>query len=43
MTTVLSDNVHNAAVKGNFDDCQAIVKASFIDQAFVNPKSFAGC
>jgi threonine synthase len=24
-------------VKGNFDDCQAIVKASFIDQAFVNP------
>ena len=37
MTTVLSDNVHNVAVKGNFDDCQAIVKASFMDQAFVNP------
>ena len=37
MTTVLSDNVHNVAVKGNFDDCQAIVKASFMDQAFVKP------
>lgn len=35
MTTVLSENVHNVAVKGNFDDCQAIVKASFMDQAFV--------
>ena len=37
MTTVLSDNVHNVAMKGNFDDCQAIVKASFMDQAFVKP------
>lgn len=37
MTTVLSENVHNVAVKGNFDDCQAIVKASFMDQAFVAP------
>jgi len=37
MTTVLSENVHNVAVKGNFDDCQAIVKASFMDQSFVNP------
>jgi threonine synthase len=37
MTTVRSDNVHNVALKGNFDDCQAIVKASFMDQAFVNP------
>ena len=24
MTTVLSDNVHNIALKGNFDDCQSI-------------------
>ena len=37
MTTVLSDNVHNVALRGNFDDCQAIVKASFMDQAFVSP------
>ena len=37
MTTVLSDNVHNLAIKGNFDDCQAIVKASFMDQQFVAP------
>lgn len=35
MTTVLSDNVHNVAIEGNFDDCQAIVKASFMDQGFV--------
>jgi len=37
MTTVLSDNVHNVALKGNFDDCQSIVKASFLDQTFVSP------
>ena len=37
MTTVLSSNVHNVALRGNFDDCQAIVKASFMDQAFVTP------
>ena len=37
MTTVLSENVHNIAIKGNFDDCQAIVKASFLDQSFVSP------
>jgi len=33
MTTVLGDNIHNLAVKGNFDDCQAIVKATFNDRA----------
>jgi threonine synthase len=37
MTTVLAENVHNVAVQGNFDDCQAIVKASFMDQQFVAP------
>ena len=37
MTTVLSDNVHNIALRGNFDDCQEIVKASFLDQTFVSP------
>lgn len=35
MTTVLGDNVHNIAVKGNFDDCQRIVKTAFGDQSFL--------
>lgn len=35
MTTVLADNVHNIALKGNFDDCQNMVKASFADQSFL--------
>ena len=35
MTTVIEDNVHNIALKGNFDDCQNMVKASFSDQAFL--------
>lgn len=35
MTTVLGDNIHNIAIKGNFDDCQAMVKASFGDQSFL--------
>ncbi|MET0155714.1 MAG: threonine synthase [Rickettsiales bacterium] len=26
MTTLIADNVHNVAIEGNFDDCQAIVK-----------------
>jgi threonine synthase len=35
MTTVLSDNVFNIALEGNFDDCQTAVKASFRDQSFL--------
>lgn len=35
MTTVLADNVHNIALRGNFDDCQNMVKASFADQSFL--------
>ena len=35
MTTVLSDNVYNIALEGNFDDCQNMVKASFRDQSFL--------
>ena len=35
MTSVLSDNVFNIALKGNFDDCQSAVKASFRDQSFL--------
>ncbi|WP_138379339.1 threonine synthase [Luteithermobacter gelatinilyticus] len=34
MTTVQSANVHNIAVEGTFDDCQALVKAMFNDLAF---------
>lgn len=36
MTTVLADNVFNIAIEGNFDDAQAMVKASFADQRFLN-------
>ena len=34
MTTVLAPNVYNVAIKGSFDDAQAIVKALFNDRAF---------
>ncbi|HRW60803.1 MAG TPA: pyridoxal-phosphate dependent enzyme, partial [Defluviicoccus sp.] len=34
MTTVASANVHNIAIEGTFDDCQALVKAMFNDKAF---------
>ena len=34
MSTVLSDNVHNIALAGNFDDCQNTVKALFADESF---------
>ena len=34
MTTVLSDNVANLAVRGSFDDCQDLVKAMFNDAPF---------
>ena len=35
MTTVLGESIHNIALEGNFDDCQAMVKASFGDQSFL--------
>ncbi|MEM9257026.1 MAG: threonine synthase [Pseudomonadota bacterium] len=35
MTTVAGDNIHNLAIEGNFDDCQAMVKASFGDRSFL--------
>ncbi len=34
MTTVDAPNVHAVAVEGDFDDCQALVKAMFNDHAF---------
>jgi threonine synthase len=36
MTTVMAPNVHNIAVKGNFDDAQALVKAMFNDPGFAS-------
>ncbi|MEE8173219.1 MAG: threonine synthase [Alphaproteobacteria bacterium] len=34
MTTVDAQNVHNVAIEGTFDDCQALVKAMFGDLPF---------
>ncbi len=34
MTTVEDENVYNIAIKGTFDDCQAIVKSIFNDLEF---------
>src|SRR5206468_2038268 len=42
MTTVISPNVHNIAIEGTFDDCQAIVKALFNDAPFRDRVSLAG-
>ena len=36
MTSVLANNVFNIAIEGNFDDAQAMVKASFANQTFLN-------
>jgi threonine synthase len=35
MTTVQGANINNIAVRGNFDDCQEIVKKAFADQRFL--------
>ncbi|MDO8838761.1 MAG: threonine synthase [Parvibaculum sp.] len=42
MTTVLDANVHNIAIEGSFDDCQALVKAMFNDHRFRDEVSLAG-
>src|SRR5690606_26944497 len=42
MTTVDEPNVHNVAVEGTFDDCQALVKAMFNDRAFRDRNRLAG-
>ncbi|WP_199555800.1 threonine synthase [Sandaracinobacteroides hominis] len=41
MTTVAAPNVHNIAVDGSFDDCQALVKALFNDSAFRTEQSLS--
>ncbi len=42
MTTVDSPAIHNIAIEGNFDDCQAILKALFNDHAFRDRVGLAG-
>ena len=42
MTTVESPAIHNIAIEGNFDDCQAIVKALFNDSGFRDRVGLAG-
>ncbi len=42
MTTTGSDRVANIALKGNFDDCQDLVKAMFADTSFRNAQNLAG-
>ena len=41
MTTPSEPNVHAIAVEGDFDDCQALVKAMFNDHAFRDEMSLA--
>jgi len=42
MTTVSQATVHNIALEGTFDDCQAIVKALFNDHRFRDDVGLAG-
>jgi threonine synthase len=42
MTTVTSPSIHNIAIEGNFDDCQAIVKTLFNDLKFRDGVGLAG-
>jgi threonine synthase len=42
MTTVADANVHNLALKGTFDDCQAIVKGLFRVPSFRNDMKLSG-
>lgn len=42
MTTSTEKNVHAMAVKGNFDDCQNLVKAMFNDAPFRNRVRLSG-
>jgi threonine synthase len=42
MTTPIEDNVHAVAIDGNFDDCQALVKAMFNDHVFRDKVALSG-
>ena len=42
MTSVLDDNIHNIAIEGTFDDCQAIVKTLFQNLEFRDTYALSG-
>ena len=42
MSTIKEKNVFNLAIKGNFDDCQNLVKSMFADKDFSNPINMSG-
>ena len=42
MSTVKEKNVFNIAIKGNFDDCQNLVKAMFADKDFSSSINMSG-
>ena len=42
MTTGKHENVFNIAIKGNFDDCQNLVKSMFADKKFSNDIKMSG-
>ncbi len=42
MTTTGAANVHNLALDGDFDDCQAIVKQMFADRQFADTVGLSG-
>ncbi len=42
MTTSTASNVHALAIKGNFDDCQSLVKEMFNDVAFRDGVALSG-
>ncbi len=42
MTTGNDENVFNIAIKGNFDDCQNLVKSMFADKKFSNDIKMSG-
>ena len=42
MSTVKEKNVFNIAIKGNFDDCQNLVKLMFVDKEFSDSINMSG-
>ena len=42
MTTTKSKNIFNIAIKGNFDDCQKLVKEMFVDISFTKKINMSG-
>ena len=42
MTTTKEKNIFNLAIKGNFDDCQNLVKSMFVDSKFRNQINMTG-